>query len=423
MATIRYELRSKKSNASIYLRFSVKRGLLLYKKTGLQINSKDWSENANLPKQTTAGNKKLIKHLKKLEGFIYDSFNNSIIENETINANWLSLQMDIFFGRVNKSGQSEFLTDALNNLINNSKKIKSSRGGLGLSKSREYSYLNLLKKITDFQKGKPLKIKDISYNWGQTFCENLINHQKYSLSTVKKIITDLKAVCNNAEKNGIEINPQTKSIGVVNKQKNKVIYLNNEEIKKVKNTYIKNKSLNNIKKWLLIGCLIGQRGSDLLKLNKNYITTLNNGTKAIAIKQKKTGNQVIIPISKEFEKLVSTGYPYQVSLRMFNMGIKKVCELSGINKPITGYLMNPKTRRKEKGLYPKYALIGSHVCRRSFASNLYGEIATQVIMSTTGHSTEEMLLKYIGKTSEDHAETLLKHYEKKEANLKIVKRA
>jgi hypothetical protein len=54
---------------------------------------------------------------------------------------------------------------------------------------------------------------------------------------------------------------------------------------------------------------------------------------------------------------------------------------------------------------------------------LYGEIATQVIMSTTGHSTEEMLLKYIGKTSEDHAETLLKHYEKKEANLKIVKRA
>jgi hypothetical protein len=41
MATIRYELRSKKSNASIYLRFSVKRGILLYKKTGLQINTKD----------------------------------------------------------------------------------------------------------------------------------------------------------------------------------------------------------------------------------------------------------------------------------------------------------------------------------------------------------------------------------------------
>ena len=42
-------------------------------------------------------------------------------------------------------------------------------------------------------------------------------------------------------------------------------------------------------------------------------------------------------------------------------------------------------------------LMASHVCRRSFASNLYGILPTPLIMSITAHSTEKMLLNYIGK--------------------------
>jgi len=48
------------------------------------------------------------------------------------------------------------------------------------------------------------------------------------------------------------------------------------------------------------------------------------------------------------------------------------------------------------GFYPKYELITTHTCRRSFASNLYGKIETALIMRMTGHKSQKQLLEYIG---------------------------
>ena len=59
--------------------------------------------------------------------------------------------------------------------------------------------------------------------------------------------------------------------------------------------------------------------------------------------------------------------------------------------------------RKVTGVYPKWQLITSHVGRRSFATNFYGKLPTSYIKDITGHGTEAMLLKYIGKTSKDTA--------------------
>ncbi|MGC1631507.1 MAG: integrase, partial [Gelidibacter sp.] len=59
MATIKYQLQSKKENAPIYLRLSINRNLVLRRKTGLFINFNDWSETTSLPKQTSASNKNI----------------------------------------------------------------------------------------------------------------------------------------------------------------------------------------------------------------------------------------------------------------------------------------------------------------------------------------------------------------------------
>ncbi len=59
--------------------------------------------------------------------------------------------------------------------------------------------------------------------------------------------------------------------------------------------------------------------------------------------------------------------------------------------------------RRIAGKYPKWQLITSHVGRRSFATNFYGKLGTSYIKNITGHSTEAMLLKYIGKKSKDTA--------------------
>ena len=73
--------------------------------------------------------------------------------------------------------------------------------------------------------------------------------------------------------------------------------------------------------------------------------------------------------------------------------------------------------------------MASHVCRRSFATNLYGVLRTPLIMSITAHSTEKMLLNYIGKDSLDYAQQIADFYtlqalkKKKEPQLTVVKKA
>lgn len=53
----------------------------------------------------------------------------------------------------------------------------------------------------------------------------------------------------------------------------------------------------------------------------------------------------------------------------------------------------------------KCYLISSHACRRSFATNFYGDknYTTPQLMAITGHTTEGQFLNYIGKTADDWA--------------------
>ncbi|WP_375585928.1 hypothetical protein [Cyclobacterium xiamenense] len=55
------------------------------------------------------------------------------------------------------------------------------------------------------------------------------------------------------------------------------------------------------------------------------------------------------------------------------------------------------TGRKIFGDFPKYDLITTHSCRRSFATNYHKIIPTPVLMEITGHSRESTFLAYIHK--------------------------
>ena len=49
--------------------------------------------------------------------------------------------------------------------------------------------------------------------------------------------------------------------------------------------------------------------------------------------------------------------------------------------------------------------ISTHIGRRSFASNFYGNIPTPTIIKVTGHSKEETFLKYINKSDNSHLDS------------------
>jgi integrase len=126
---------------------------------------------------------------------------------------------------------------------------------------------------------------------------------------------------------------------------------------------------------------------------------------------------------KEILKKRNGEFPRRIADQRFNDFIKKVCKEVGIKNIVEGSKMteirvideNEKEKiihRKKFGKYPKYELVSSHVCRRSFATNLYGKIDTLTIMKITGHKTEKQFLEYIKITPKEYAEKLKDFWKK-----------
>ena len=88
-----------------------------------------------------------------------------------------------------------------------------------------------------------------------------------------------------------------------------------------------------------------------------------------------------------------------------------------------------KTGKRVAIPYPKHELISSHVCRRSYATNYYGEMPTSWLMSITAHGTEKQFLQYVGKSEIDTAQQIADFYAKqmlqakKEPQMTVLKQA
>lgn len=447
MATIKFLLQSKSDNAPIYLRLSISRGKILYRKTGLFINPKEWSESTGLPKQNNPDNKNLSTDLRDLKSKILKDLNKANSKGVEVSGDWLINKIDLHFKRISQTSQSEYITDVIQNMRDTAEVRKNGKGGIGLSKSRINSYNSLDNMIVDYQKEKKFKVKDVNIKFANDFLKYLIKEKKYSKNYSLKKISDLKTVCYYAELEGIETSQQLKKIESAKGKNENVIYLSPLELEKIKKAKLVNPALQNACKWLLLGCNIGQRGGDLLNLTEgNFIT--RNGLEVIELEQQKTGKNVTIPVLKTTREILETGLPYKISLQKFNDYIKEICFAAGITEETEGAKIcmvdkegkiipkakngsNTKkgVKRTMKGAYKKYELVSSHICRRSFATNQYGVLPTPLIMRITAHSTEKMFLNYIGKNSLDYAQqiadfyTLQEQKEKNQSKLTVVKKA
>jgi integrase len=190
-----------------------------------------------------------------------------------------------------------------------------------------------------------------------------------------------------------------------------IIILTEDEQLLIKNVELKRESLINARKWLLLGCLIGQRAGDLLKITLQNIRDLD-GMKIIELKQKKTGKLVAIPLSPDAIEIIESGMPYKIGLEHFNQYSKDICREANINTLVKGKMRINNSRILTSGMYEKWQVVSSHICRRSFATNFYSKIPTSVLMKVTGHSTEEVFMKYIGRTSYDNAHHMFEYFGK-----------
>lgn len=432
MATIKFLLQSEKDNSQIYIRLSAGRQVNLKRKTGFVVDAKQWSEKTSLPKKNVAENKNIISKLNKLHNFIFERYNTDLGNGIIIDQYWLENCISECFNRVKKSDNTIFV-NYIQYIIDNAdtREVRNNKIGLSPNTLKNYKlFKNLIEKYQTYIK-KQIQFKDINKAFTDKFKNWLITEQGYATNYAGRQFEMIKTICIDAQKNDIEVTPHsTKLKSFKESDEDKYIQtLSFEEIEQIRDAEMPTPKLKDVQKWILIGCYIGQRCSDLLSLTENNLR-IKDDMVLIDLIQDKTKTNVTIPVYEDFIiDILLNDFPKPVSDQRFNRYISKVCEIAKINEMVEGYKFNNNSNRRKFGKFPKYQLISSHCFRRSFATNNYKDIPTPILIGVTGHSTESMFLKYINKRvdKDANAEMFIRmvkqNKEKQEPKMRVIKKA
>ena len=409
---IRYfTLNTKNEYAKIHLRFWDGRKYDKKTQTGLQVK-KTFFSNAKQKVKNKADctNKDFINNtLDKLKTFIFESYVRDYAQNK-IYPDWLKDKVNAYFNRKDKPQPDKvYFADWINTFIQNAD--KRIYNGKPITERTKKSYKSTYNKIKEFEtiKQKRLTFQDINLKFYNDFISYCIVDLRLNKNSTGSHIKNIKLFCRSIDLDGLPIHKDYKRPDFkVIKNESPAVYLTDTEINKIYNFDLSySQRLQNAKDLFIIGLRTGLRISDFM-----YIKEVNLKQGFIHIETQKTGQKVIIPLHPQIKEIYNRrgGLPYAISHQKFNQYIKEICQLVGIDELTEGAIMNTQTKRKETGIYPKYKLVSSHTCRRSFASNLYGKLPNRVIMDITGHKTETQFLKYIKITKEENAETLRKFW-------------
>lgn len=435
MASIKFRLRSSANkNVSIKVRL-----ILGFKKqdlelnTGFSINPKDWSESTDRPKQNNSENKIIFNNLKKLESFLFKSLNTDMGESIVIDTFWLESKINDCFNRIEKTDEG-LITNYIQNIIDTAdvRKVKI-KGGYkhGISLSRKNSFIATKNVLSEYEikTKKVIHFIDINQALIDKFEHWLLKTKEYAVNTASKHIANIKTVCIEAENKGIQVNSYAKQITIASESDDDryIQTLSFAELEKIRTADITSDAHQNARKWLLIGCEIGQRGGDLLNITKENIR-YKGGNMYLDLLQQKTKKAVTIGIIAPYIiDILENDFPYKITTQKLNEHIKKVCETAKINTMTEGKIFNAKTGRKEFKSYEKHKLITTHSFRRSFCTNYYKKIPTPVLMGISGHSKESIFRVYINapEDTDENADLFMKFYNEihkdKPPEMKVIK--
>lgn len=432
MATINLILKKDTGTSNLYARF--RNGKMDFsRKTNIVIDSKYWDKKKQRLRKTksTPEADKINNTLSNLRSGLLSSFSLDYANGIDINADWLEKSIKKCLGRPQneihnvKDHTSIYFVDFINWWCQSkAPEYRNPRSRKKIT-DRTIGYYKLYaQKLIEFEKSKGAKIKIADLNREKSekimifFDETL----EYSPKTVAKWVSRHNFLCDRAIEEGKIIPRDYKCIYIANEKKEVLHpYLDESEILKIfKYDFSGNERLDNARDNLIIGLNTGLRVSDFL----GRLKTDNISNDYIEIETKKTKTKVAIPVNWMIRETLNKrlGFlPSKISDQKFNKYIKEICEIVGINQEMEGYLSVKRDGkyRNKLGVYPKYALVSSHICRRSFATNLFGKVPNSVIMAICGWSGERMMLNYIKKTNMESAQQLKKYWDEKEKELNL----
>lgn len=381
----RYFNTDAKARTNLYVNKDRLKGskLIYYKAT-----ARDTQETKLVIQQKNKELDTLQSEINALEKHVRAQMTNNI----TINSRWLKQAIN-----PDREAIDDTLLGYYNQLLDST---------TGLAKNTINVYRgnhNFMQKYQEYL-GNEIRVSDVDGRFKESFIKWGIS-QGYPMGTIKDNLGRLKAVCNYAESRGVVISNQVKNLTKgLKKHTTENVYLNLEDLSKISALKGLEKDIDVARDWLIISCYIGQRSVSLLKLTKKDIDI---PTQSITIQQVKTKAYVTIPILPQV-KVILDKYNGDFPPRLrdadhynydhYNRNIKEVCRLAGIDEVCKGRVNKHKGSKSKVVKAPKWELVTSHIGRRSFATNFYGKMNLQSIMSVTGHKTESSFLTYINKS-------------------------
>lgn len=164
----------------------------------------------------------------------------------------------------------------------------------------------------------------------------------------------------------------------------------------------------------------GIRPEDIKTFSTDVIVTDAQGDKAIktietqyiTIRQRKTGKVVEIPINSELHSILdkyNNHVPFLWEQKL-NAYIKEVARLAGLTDKVK--ITTMRGGKNETAYIEKFKLIHSHTARKTGATLMYrAGIDVYDIMKITGHSSVDMLRKYVKADNGETAHRIASKYD------------
>jgi len=423
MATIKFSIQSKNTNAPIYVRLSISANQYTKRKTRETINPEYWNPKTGSPKKIKSAPEDILiniedlkQRLSEIETFILEQYRKRD-ETEIINGIWLEEILNAYYNGGRKIVQLDYLDNYLEYYKTDVLPFRTNRGKR-ITDATTKKQITIINKINEFVKAgnRRLKVSDWDVSVSNKF-EQFLDSQGIAKGTIGRYIKYPKTIINHAKTLNIEVNKNIDEIKGYTTE-TPTIFLTEKELQTIQNISFLEPQLETAKDWLIIGFYTGQRASDLLTMTPKMFTVIDGHT-FINLHQQKTKNGVLIPMHDEVKKIIEKRngqFPpvfsdnIESAKTIFNNHLRTIAKKANINRLDFGKKYDAETKRFVYGQYPLHEIISSHVCRRSFATHNYIKVPTPIIMAVTGHKTEKEFLNYIGKNFNDQSKEILQYW-------------
>ena len=250
----------------------------------------------------------------------------------------------------------------------------------------------------------PNQVTDVFWNY---FVSYMLNVNHLAISTIKTCCAQLRSALSWASRHNCKIAPSYDFVSLP-KYNHEQIALTPDEVSHIyhfdlstinrRSQYIRN--MQRVRDHFVLSCSLGQRFSDMVRIDKSCFDR-----NIFSIMQVKTGAKCRVDIDKmsmdantTYTILEKYGYkaPIQGDISAYDRYVKELLKYIGGE-----FNENVKRETKVNGMietkfFPKYKLVSSHTCRRTFATiNVLRGFHEAEIRRATGHKTSEAFSKYL----------------------------